>query len=57
MWLSKEGKNARFSLGTRNRNTAIEKARKHFHELMAKQLMAKTYISITTKQAAEEYVK
>ena len=50
MWLTKERKYARFSLRTRNRDTAIDKAKKHYHELMAQQLSGKTYFSMTTKQ-------
>ena len=57
MWLAKEKKYARFSLRTRNRDTAIDKAKKHYHELMAKQLAGKTYFSMTTKQGVEEYIK
>ena len=52
MWLAKEKKYARFSLRTRNRDTAIDKAKKHYHELMAQQLAGKTYFSMTTKQGA-----
>jgi len=37
MWLGKEKKYARFSLRTRNRDTAIDKAKKYYHELMAAQ--------------------
>jgi integrase len=57
MWLTKERKYARFSLKTTNRNTAIDKAKLHYHELMSKQLAGKTYFSITTKMAVEEYIK
>lgn len=57
MWLTKESKYARFSLRTRNRDTAIDKAKKYYHELMAQQLAGKTYFSMTTKQGVEEYVK
>jgi integrase len=57
MWLSKEKKYARFSLRTRNRDTAIDKAKKHYHELMAQQLAGKTYFSKTSKQGVEEYLK
>ena len=57
MWLTKEKKYARFSLRTRNRDTAIDKAKKYYHELMAQQLSGKTYFSMTTKQGVEEYVK
>jgi integrase len=57
MWLAKEGKYARFSLRTRNRDTAIDKAKKHFYELMAQQMAGKTYFSKTAKQGVEEYLK
>ena len=39
MWLTKEKKYARFSLKTRNRDTAIDKAKKYYHELMAQQFI------------------
>ena len=55
--LGKEKKYARFSLRTRNRDTAIDKAKKYYHELMAQQLAGKTYFSKTTKQGVEEYLK
>ena len=57
MWLGKDKKYARFSLRTRNRDTAIDKAKKKYHELMAQQLVGKTYFSKTTKQGVEEYLK
>lgn len=57
MWLAKEKKYARFSLRTRNRDTAEAKAKKHYHELMAQQLAGKTYFSMTVKQAVDEYLK
>lgn len=57
MWLAKEKKYARFSLKTRNRDTAIDKAKKNYHELMAQQLAGKTYFSKTTKQGVEEYLR
>ena len=57
MWLAKEKKYARFSLRTRNRDTAIDKAKKYYHELMAKQLAGKTYFSMTAKQGVEDYIK
>jgi integrase len=57
MWLAKEKKYARFSLRTRNRDTAEAKAKKHYHELMAQQLAGKTYFSMTAKHAVDEYVK
>ncbi len=56
LWLAKESKYARFSLKTRNRSTAIDKAKLHFHELMAQQIQGKTYFSITTKIGVEMYL-
>lgn len=57
MWLTEEKKYARFSLRTRNRDTAEAKAKKRYHELMAQQLAGKTYFSMTAKQAVDEYIK
>lgn len=57
MWLAKEHKYARFSLKTRNRSTAIDKAKLHYHELMAGQLSGKTYFSITTKMGVELFLE
>ncbi|MFM8234587.1 MAG: integrase, partial [Holophagaceae bacterium] len=57
MWLAKEHKYARFSLKTRNKSTAIDKAKLHYHELKAKELAGKTYFSITTKIGVERYLE
>jgi integrase len=57
MWLVKEAKYARFSLKTRNKSTAIDKAKLHYHELKAKELAGKTYFSITTKIGIERYLE
>ena len=57
MWLAKERKYARFSLKTRNRDTAIDKAKKFYHELKAGELAGKTYFSLTTKQGVELYLE
>ena len=57
MWLVKEHKYARFSLKTRNKSTAIDKAKLHYHELKAKELAGKTYFSITTKIGFERYLE
>lgn len=57
MWLAKEQKYARFSLKTRNKDTAVEKAKKHYHELMAMQLAGRTYYSKTCKDGVDEYLK
>ena len=56
MWLRKEKKYARFSLRTRNRDTAIDKAKKQYHELMAMELSGRTFFSLTTKQGVELYL-
>lgn len=57
MWLAKEHKYARFSLKTRNKSTAIDKAKLHYHELMAGQLAGKNYFSITTRMGVEKYLE
>jgi len=57
MWLAKEGKYARFSLKTRNKSTAIDKAKLHYHELKAGELSGKRYFSITTKMGVEKYLE
>jgi integrase len=57
MWLTKERKYARFSLKTRNKSTAIDKAKLHYHELMSNQLQGKSYFSITTKIGVEKYLE
>jgi len=56
MWLTKEGKYARFSLKTRSKSTAEDKAKDEYHKLIADQLSGKTYHSKTTKQAVELYL-
>jgi len=56
VWLTKEGKYARFSLRTTNISTAEDKAKQHYHQLMADQLSGKTYHSKTTKQGVELYL-
>jgi integrase len=57
MWLGKERKYARFSLRTRNRDTAIDKAKKQYHELKAAELGGRTYFSLTTKQGVAMYLE
>jgi len=57
MWLAKEGKYARLSLKTRNRSTAIDKAKLRYHELMAQQGQGKSYFSKTTRQGVDEYLQ
>jgi integrase len=57
MWLTKERKYARFSLKTRSKSTAIDMAKRYYHELMAGALAGKTYFSITTKIGVENYLE
>lgn len=57
MWLTKEKKYARFSLRTRNKDTAIDKAKKRYLELIAQEMAGKTYFSKTAKQGVEEYLE
>ena len=57
MWLPKEHKYARFSLKTRNRSTAKDKAELHYHELKVMEHSGKTYFSKTTKMGVEMYLE
>lgn len=56
MWLYKERKYVRISLKTTNRSTAIDKAKKQYHDLISQQMAGKRYFSLTTKQGVEMYV-
>jgi len=49
MWLPNEHKYARFSLKTRSKSTAIDKAESHYYELKVLEKQGKSYFSITTK--------
>lgn len=57
MWLPKEHKYARFSLKTRNKSTAKDKAELHYHELKVLEKSGKTYFSQTTKMGVEMYLE
>ncbi|MGV0981069.1 MAG: tyrosine-type recombinase/integrase [Polynucleobacter sp.] len=57
IWLPKERKYARFSLKTKNRSTAEDKAKLHYHELMALQMQGKSYFSITAKDGVAMYLE
>lgn len=57
MWLPKEHKYARFSLKTRNKSTAKDKAELHYHELKVLEHSNRTYFSKTTKQGVELYLE
>jgi hypothetical protein len=57
IWLAKERKYARFSLKTTSRSTAIDKAKLHYHELMALQIQGKSYFSITAKDGVAMYLE
>ena len=57
MWLPKEHKYARFSLKTRNKSTAKDKAELHYHELKVLEKSGKTYFSKTTKIGVEMYLE
>ncbi len=57
IWLAKERKYARFSLKTKNRSTAEDKAKLHYHELMALQMQGKSYFSITAKDGVAMYLE
>ncbi len=57
IWLKQERKYARFSLKTQNQHTAMAKAKRHYHELMANQLQGKAYFSLTTQRGVERYLE
>ena len=57
MWLGKEKKYARFSLKTRNKDTAIDKAKKQYHILVGMEMAGKTYYSLTAKQGVQLYLE
>jgi integrase len=56
LWLRKENKYVRRSLGTRSRATAIDKGKELYLELLANLKQGKTYFSIDAKKAVELYV-
>lgn len=56
-WLTKERKYARFSLKTKNLNTAKEVAKGHYHELKAKEYAGITYFSKTAKDGVAMYLE
>lgn len=56
IWLGKERKYARFSLKTRSKSTAIDKAKLHYHEIRAGELAGKKYFSITTQAGVKKYL-
>lgn len=56
MWLAKERKYARFSLRTRNKTSALDKATLHYHELKAQEISGKSYFSKTVKQGVALYI-
>lgn len=57
MWLTKEYKYARFSLRTTSKSTALDLAKRHYHEIMSNQLAGKSYYSITTTKGVELYLE
>ena len=56
-WLPNEHKYARFSLKTKNKATAIDKAELRYHELKAMELQKKKYFSITTQAGVDMYLE
>ena len=57
MWLEGEGKYARVSLRTRNREAAIGKGKDYFHQIKANQSAGKTYFSLTAQQGVDMYLE
>ena len=56
VWLEKENKYIRRSLGVKDRESAIEKGREYYLETHANIKQGKTYFSITTKEAVDLYL-
>ena len=56
LWLPRENKYARKSLGTKNRTSAIEKGKEFYLELFANMKQGKTYFSIDAKRGVEMYL-
>jgi len=56
MWLANERKYARFSLKTRNKQTAIDKAEERYYELKVLEKQKKPYFSITAKDGVAKYL-
>jgi integrase len=56
MWLVNERKYARFSLKTRNKQTAIDKAEERYYELKVLEKQKKPYFSITAKDGVAKYL-
>jgi integrase len=57
MWLEGEGKYARVSLRTRNRETAIDKGKTYFHQIKTNQQQGKPYFSLTAQQGVDLYLE
>ncbi len=57
MWLEREHKYVRKSLRTKNKATALDRAKSYYLEIHSNVQQGKTYFSISTKEAVEMYVK
>jgi len=56
MWLAHERKYARFSLKTKNRQTAIATAEQHYYKLKVLEMANKPYFSLTAKEGVAKYI-
>ena len=56
MWLAKENKYARKTLGTRSETTAVERGKAAYLEIYANLQQDKTYFSITAKAGVQRYL-
>ena len=56
-WLVNDKKYARFSLKTKNKTLAIDKARKHYYEIKVLETQGKKYYSITTADGVAMYLE
>lgn len=56
-WLANDKKYARFSLKTKNKTLAIDKARKHYYEIKVLETQGKKYYSITNADGVDMYLE
>ncbi len=56
MWLEKEHKYVRQSLKTQSESTAVDRAKKIYHQIHANAEQGRTYYSLTTAQGVEKYL-
>lgn len=56
-WLANDKKYARFSLRTKSKSTALDKAKKHYFEIKVLETQGRKYYSITTADGVDMYLE